>query len=116
MVAMRLQDAQEATILGEDRQFHDALRQYPAICRLRELDRASQETVDLLEQPYIPRMCEAHADWNKVPIRQAMQQPVERQRGQFRKLPPRYVKGAHRLKSYDCLGFVARDLKANFVV
>jgi hypothetical protein len=29
MVSMRLQDTQEAAVLGEDRQLHDALRQHP---------------------------------------------------------------------------------------
>ena len=115
MVAMRLQDTQEAAVLGEDRQFHDALRQYPAICRLRELDRASQDTVDLLE-PRIPGVRKAHAQWDKVPVRQGAQHPVERQRDEFGKLPPRHVKSHHGLKGQDRLVFVVRDLKANFFV
>ena len=66
--------------------------------------------------PDIPGVRKAHAQWDKVPVRQAAQHPVERQRDQFGKLPPRHVKSHHGLKGQDRLVFVVRDLKANFVV
>jgi len=106
---------QEAAVLRKDRQLHDALRQYPAIGRLRELDRASQDAVDLLE-PRIPGVRKAHAQWDKVPVGQAAQHPVERQRDEFGMLPARHVKRHHGEEGQDCLVVMVRDLKANFFV
>src|SRR6185436_20709047 len=111
MITMRLQDTQEAAVLGEDRQLHDALRQYPAICRLRELDRASQDAVDLLE-PRISGVRKGHAQWDKVPVSRAAQHPVERQRDEFGMLPARHVKRHYREEGQDHLVVVVRDLKA----
>src|SRR3954470_23778692 len=115
MITVRLQDTQEATVLGEDREPHYAFWQYPAIGRLRELHRASQNMVDLLE-PRVPGVRKAHAQWDKVTVRQAAQHSVERQGDELGMLPARHVKRHHGEEGQDRLVVMVRDLKANFFV
>ena len=47
IVGMRRQDLQEVTICGHYREVHHMLRQNPSICRLRKVDRAPQQAVNL---------------------------------------------------------------------
>src|SRR3954452_23556587 len=114
MVSMRLQDTQEAAVLGEDRQPHYASRQYPAICRLRELDRASQDTVDLLE-PRIPGVRKTHAQWDKVPVCQLTQYSVECEGDKLGMLSGQLIERGCTLKSQYRLVLLTRDLKADFL-
>src|SRR5262250_94572 len=87
---MRLQDLQQVAVPGSYRQLHDALREYPAVRGLCELDRASQDAVDL-PQPGIPRVREGHARRGEVAVRRPIQRSNNGQRDKLGKLPPGLV-------------------------
>src|ERR1700747_3432168 len=87
---MRLKDMQQVAVPGSYRQLHDALREHPAVRSLRELDRASQDAMDL-PQPRLPRVREGHARGGEVAVRRPIQCSNDGQRDELGKLPPRLV-------------------------
>src|SRR5205814_223310 len=115
IVSMRLQDMQQVAVPGSYRQLYDALRQHPAVRGLRELDRASQDTMDL-PQPQVPRMCKRHARRGKVAVRRPIQRSDDGQRDKLGKLPPRLVVPADRSQRQYCLTLVLRDLEVECFV
>src|SRR6202030_227010 len=90
IVSMRLKDMQQVAVPGSYRQLHDALREHPAVRSLRELDRASQDAMDL-PQPRVPRVREGHARGGEVAVRRPIQRSNDGQRDKLGKLPPRLV-------------------------
>jgi hypothetical protein len=77
LAGMRLQDLHELAILGDHPQLHDALGQYPAVCGLRELDRASQDALDL-PQIRPAGMRKGYARRGDIAVREPAQHPIER--------------------------------------
>src|SRR6516165_772254 len=75
---MRLQDMQQLAVPGSYRQLHDALREHPTVRGLSELDRASQDAMDL-PQPGVPRVRKSHARRGEVVVRR----PIQRSNASF---------------------------------
>jgi len=100
---------------GIQRQLHDTLREYPAVRGLRELDRASQDAMDL-SQPRVPRVREAHARRGEVVVRRPIQRSNDGQRDKLGKLPPRLVVPADWAHSQYGFTFVLRDFEVNCFV
>ena len=93
----------------------DALKEHPAVRGLCELDRASQDAMDL-PQPRAPRVRKSHARRSEVAVCRPIQRSNDGQRDKFGKLPPRLVvpaDWAHRQYGFT---FVLRDFEVNCFV
>ena len=112
---MRLQNMQQAAVPGSYRQLHDALREHPAVSGLRELDRASQDAMDL-PQPRVPRVRESHARRGEVAVRRPIQRSDDSQRDKLGKLLPRLVVPADWAHSQYGFTFLLRDFEVDCFV
>ena len=105
---MRLQDLQQVAVLGDYRQLHRASRQHPAIGRLHELDRASQNAVNLA-QLRVPGMRKGYPRGDKIAICHPGQHSDYLQRAELKKLSARDVECEHQAGRQDCLDCARRD-------
>ena len=76
---MRLQYLQQVAVPGNYWQLHDTLREHPAVRGLSELDRASQDAMDL-PQPGVPSVRKSHARRGEVAVRRPIQRSNDGQR------------------------------------
>src|SRR5215469_10613514 len=112
---MRLEDMQQVAVPGSYRQLHDALREHPAVRGLRELDRASQDAMDL-PQSGISGVREGHARRGEVAVRRPIQRSNDGQRDKLGKLPPGLVVPADWAQSQYGFTFVLRDFEVDCFV
>jgi hypothetical protein len=107
---MRLQDAQQMAVLGNHPQWHDVLREHPAVGGLRKLDWAAHEATDF-PHSRVPGVCEGHACRCKITVRLLAQHAKDSQRDELGKLSARLVACAHDTDGEDCLVFMPRCLE-----
>src|SRR6516165_10298913 len=91
---MRGQDLQQVVVLGHNRQVHDALRQDPSVCRLREVDGATQEVMNF-PQIRVSRVGESDACWVEMAVCLPVQRADKPERDEFEKLPVRFIELMH---------------------
>src|SRR5271169_65959 len=96
-------------VLRNDRQLHDTLREHPAVCGVRKLDRASQDTMNVT-QFRVPSVRKGHARGGEIAVRQHAQHSNGSQRDELGKLPAWLVVSAHWADGQDGLVFMPRDL------